>query len=460
MSGLYFLMFCIILGFSCYSIFWQHFHSPNSMPYYPSWIYKPTLFVTLATCALSTFTYIRLFGFKWVKRYRFSKYVRFFEVLSYGINIASAIYLLSGVSVYVANLVLLANFLLFCIFALVFTHLCSDTWIGKANTALFCVITCYFCMLGYFSFTRDMLSYSFLMSLSHLLVNGFILTFCFLSLRFGHKELTAFFHLHSIDEHNIIRDIPKALSNDEFYVEYQPQVNIETNRVVGAEALIRWEHPTKGLIPPNQLISLAESIGMIDNITKWLIKVTVTHANLLRENNTPTPISINFSPLNFNLSMVHFLEKALKKHDLPAKYIIVEMTENLLLQENDEVKASLTKLNEMGVSVSIDDYGTGYSSLSYLKKMAIDELKIDRSFVADIQTNKDNYEIVRSTLDMAKNLSLHVVAEGVEDDATKDILKQLGCTTAQGFGIAKPMSGESLIRWISEQYKQSSSQHI
>lgn len=450
LASIHFLMFCVICGFWCYSIFWQHFHSPQTMPYYPDWLYKPTLFITLLTCAISTFTYTRLFGYKWVKRYQLNRQIKFLEYVTYAFNIVSAIYLLSDVSIYTATLVLLANFLLFCGFAFIFTLICADNWVGKIYSILFFVITVYFLILGYFSYTKIMQSHSFLMALSHLLVSFFVLLFCFVSLRFSHKELMAFFHLHTIDEFDIVRDLPKALSDDEFFIEYQPQLDLSTGKITGAEALIRWQHNTKGCIPPYQFIPLAESIDMIDKVTQWLITHTLFQIKKLHDNGIFIPISINFSPMNFNLNMVHFLEKSLQQQGLSSQCIVVEMTENLLLKEDDEAKQSLIKLDNMSISVSIDDYGTGFSSLSYLKKRAINELKIDRSFIMDIHTNKDNLEIVRSTLNMAKNLSLHVVAEGVEDMTTQDILKTLGCDTVQGFGIARPMNGDALIDWIKD----------
>lgn len=450
LASVYALLFLVVYGFWFYSIFWQHFHSPQSMPYYPDWLYKPTLFITLLTCGISTFTYIRLFGYKWIKFYKINKQIKFFECFLYAIYLVSAIYLFSDVDIYIANLILLANFLLFCFFALIVAIICADNNVGKMYVGFFAILASYFLMLGYFSYTREMLEHSFLMSLSHILVNWLILLFCFICLRFGYKQLTSFFHLYTLDQFNILRDLPKALSEDELFVEYQPQLDLSTGKAIGAEVLIRWQHPVKGRIPPNDFIPLAENMGIIDHLTQWLIRKTVIQAKALQANNTAIPISINFSPLNFNVSMVNFLEKILAQHSLPAEFITVEMTENLLLKESSQVSASLKKLDEMGIAVSIDDYGTGYSSLRYIQKMSINELKIDRSFIGDIQSNKDSYEIVRSTLYMAKNLSLRVVAEGVEDEATKTALLSIGCNTVQGFGIARPMSPEALINWVAD----------
>lgn len=450
LANIYALLFCVIFAFCFYNIFWQHFHSPKIMPYYPSWLYKPTLFITLFACAISTFAYIRVFGYKWIKLYRINSQVRTAEYLLYATYSASAIYMCFNVDIYTAHFILLGNFLLFCVFALAVTVICADNKIGKVYASFFAVLTIFFIILGYFSYTGEILEESFLMSLANISVNLFILLFCFIALRYGYNELTGFYNLHTLDQFNIVRDLPKALSEDQLFVEYQPQVNLSTGRAVGAEVLVRWQHPTKGRIPPNDFIPLAENMEIIDNLTQWLVVKAVTQAKKLQQNNTPIPISMNFSPLNFNLKMVNFLAETLKKYDLPAKYITVEMTENLLLKDGPEVAASLNKLDELGISVSIDDYGQGYSSLSYIQKMSIDELKIDRSFITNINSNKDNYEIVRSTLGMAKNLSLHVVAEGVEDDGTQDTLKSIECETVQGFGIARPMSPEALIEWVTK----------
>lgn len=450
LSAIYGLLFLLVFSFSFYNIFWQHFHSADVMPFYPDWIYKVSIFTSIFACAISTFTYIRVFGYKWIKLYRINGQVRFFEYALYILYTVSAIYLFSDVDIYTTNLVLLGNFLSFCMFALVVTAICADNKMGKVYGWLFSILTSFFMMLGYFSYTGDILNHSFLMSLAHLFVNIFILTFCFIALRFGYAELTGFYNLHTLDQFGIVRDLPRALSEEQLFVEYQPQVNLTSGKVVGAEVLVRWQHPTKGRIPPNDFIHLAEQMEIIDNLTQWLIVKAITQAKILEQNNTPIPISMNFSPLNFNLKMVKFLGATLKKHKLPSNLITVEMTENILLKETNEVIASLKKMHEMGIAVSIDDYGKGYSSLSYLQKMSIDELKIDKSFVTDIETNKDNYEIVRSTLGMAKNLSLHVVAEGVEDEDTQDVLRSIHCETVQGFGVARPMSPEALIEWVKE----------
>lgn len=443
------VLFCIVFGFWFYSIFWHHFHSPETMPYYPSWIYKPSIYISLFACAISTFSYIRVFGYKWVKRYTYSRQIAFFEALLYAIYLASAIYLSGDLSVYHTFMVLLANFLIFCLFALGVTLICGDHKIGKIYAIFFIVLTSYFFVLGYFSYTKEIIEHPW-MAISHVLVSCSVLYFCFASFRYGFKELTDFFNLQALDNYNVVRDLPKAISKEQFFVEYQPQVNLVSGKAVGAEILIRWQHPTKGRIPPVAFIPLAESMEMIDYVTQWLIKKAVAQAKTLQEHNTPLPIAINFSPLNFNLRMVQFLTNTLQAYNLPAKYITVEMTENLLLKTDEEVEASLKQLETIGIAVSIDDYGTGYSSLSYLQKMSIDELKLDRSFIHGIEKNTDNYEVVRSTLSMAKNLSLKVVAEGVEDESTQDLLKAMGCHMVQGYGIAKPMSSDALIKWVTK----------
>lgn len=450
LANVYGLLFSVILGFWFYSIFWQYFHSQQTMPYYPRWLYKPTIYVTLLTCAISTFTYIRVFGYKWIKLYKISRQVKFFERALYALYLISAILLCFIDDIYTVHLLLLGNFLAFCIFSLIITKICADNHVGKIYTFFFASLTAFFLLMGYVSYTGIVLEHPFLASISHIIVNWLILFFCFVGIRYGHKELTGFFHSHTVEQFAIVRDLPKALSEDELFVEYQPQINIHTGKAVGAEVLVRWQHPTRGKIPPNDFIALAESMEIIDYLTQWVIQRAITQAKRLQDNGTPIPVSINFSPLNFNFKMVYFLKRKLKEHDLPVNLITVEMTENLLLEKSSEVTDSLNKLHEMGVAVSIDDYGKGYSSLSYLRRMAIDELKIDRSFVTNIDTNKDNYEIVRSTIAMAQNLSIHIVAEGVEDEASQNILKSIGCETAQGFGIAKPMSPDALIDWVKE----------
>lgn len=454
LANIYALLFCIVLGCCFYNIFWQHLHSPHLMPYYPDWVYPFSLFAPVFTFAVTTFAYIRVLGNKWVKMYTYSRQVKFIECVLYCVYLMSAVYLGLGVDIYTAHFILLANLLLFSLFALVFTILCANNKIGKVYASLFAFLTLFFTVLGYFSYTGAVLEHSFLMALAHICVDLFILLFCFIVLRYGYNELTGFYNVHTFDQFNIVRDLPRALSDDQLFVEYQPQVKLSTGRAVGAEVLVRWQHPTKGRIPPNDFIPLAEKMEIIDSLTQWLVVKAITQAKKLQQKGLPIPISMNFTPLNFNLRMVRFLGSKLQEHDLPPHLITVEMTENLLIKETPEVIASLKKLHEMGIAVSIDDYGKGYSSLSYLQKMSIDELKIDKSFVSDIDNNKDNYEIVRSTLVMAKNLSLHVVAEGVEDNDTENVLRSIDCETVQGFGIARPMNPDELIEWVAKRNAQ------
>ncbi len=240
--------------------------------------------------------------------------------------------------------------------------------------------------------------------------------------------------------------LPGALRNDEFLLHYQPQIDIASGRVVGVEALVRWQHPAEGLMSPGRFIPLAERSGYIVQLGEWILREACRQASVWRAQHADAPIvAVNFSALQFSRSnVVDSVTSALAESGLPAGYLEVELTESLLLQDLDATMNTLHALKALGVKLSIDDFGTGYSSLAYLKQLAVDKLKIDQSFVRDMLGGADGASIVKAMIQLGHALELEVIAEGVETQAQFDSLRSAGCDQAQGYLFGRPVAAAAL----------------
>src|SRR5471032_258223 len=233
-------------------------------------------------------------------------------------------------------------------------------------------------------------------------------------------------------------DLRLALARGEFSLHYQPQVDARRNRVVGAEALLRWDHPEHGLLTPTQFIRVLEESSMILEVGRWILdEACKAGGQLVHEaliNPEAFSLCVNISPRQFRQNdFVERVERSLRAHQLPASLLKLEITEGIVIQNLDDTIAKMRRLKKMGVSFAMDDFGTGYSSLTYLKRMPVDTLKIDQSFVRDATTDPNDAEIIRAIVAMAQSLSLTVIAEGVENRDQLQFLKQLGCHLYQGY---------------------------
>jgi len=238
-----------------------------------------------------------------------------------------------------------------------------------------------------------------------------------------------------------------AVEKNELFLLYQPQLDIATGRLVGVEALVRWQHPEDGLIPPMKFIPLAEKNGLIDQVGEWVAATACRQMALwIAQGHNVPRISINVSAEQLRRTNLPVLMRRLLSHyRLDATRLVVELTESALLDNVDRVQQMLRELKTLGVQLSIDDFGTGYSSLAYLRRFALDELKIDKSFVADIAQNLDDRAIAQTILAMSQTLGFSVVAEGIETQEQLEVLRDLGCNIGQGYLFATPLSAEELV---------------
>ena len=258
------------------------------------------------------------------------------------------------------------------------------------------------------------------------------------------------------DEHGpgrlgLASELRHGIERDELMLHHQPIASMKTGRVEHVEALVRWNHPQRGLVPPSEFIPLAEETGLIRPITQWVLGTALRQCRLWYDRGLSIGVSVNLSTRNFlDSHLVDTVAKLIRTRAVSPNWLTVEITETTLIADPERAMAVLTGLHRLGVSISIDDFGTGYSSLAYLKQLPVDEVKIDRSFVMDMTSNDSDAVIVRSVIDLGHNLGLKVSAEGVEDQQTWDALSSMGCDMAQGYFLSRPLLGAELACWLSE----------
>jgi len=248
------------------------------------------------------------------------------------------------------------------------------------------------------------------------------------------------------------RELRQALSHDQFILHFQPQLDVRTGKICGAEALIRWNHPVKGLISPAEFIPVAEEIGLIEEIGKKEIYDACMQYKVWKKANLSlTKIAINVSIYQFrNSEFVQIVKKILSKTAVPASVLEFEVTESLFMDKNSDTVTMLDQFRQMGILIAIDDFGTGYSSMSYLKQLPVDILKIDKSFVDEVENDEESRLIARAIISLSHILGKTVVAEGVETAGQLELLREWECDTIQGYYLSRPLTAEKFIEFAQE----------
>jgi EAL domain-containing protein (putative c-di-GMP-specific phosphodiesterase class I) len=234
-------------------------------------------------------------------------------------------------------------------------------------------------------------------------------------------------------------------------LQYQPQVDLRTGAVIGAEALVRWEHPRHGLVPPARFIPIAEENGLIVPIGEWVLGEACRQAAAWRKTGLPPLVmAVNLSAVQFRRGKAEqSVIRALSESGLDPALLELELTESILIRDTENALAAVRRLKALGVKLSIDDFGTGYSSLSYLKRFEVDKLKIDQSFIRDLSSDPGDTAIVRAIIQMARSLDLRTIAEGVEDAQVLEHLQDFDCDEAQGYHFAPAMPAEEFAEYLS-----------
>jgi len=251
--------------------------------------------------------------------------------------------------------------------------------------------------------------------------------------------------IHTPQRLAILADLRSAVDNEELFLEFQPKVNLATGIVKGAEALVRWNHPTRGIIRPDDFIPLAENTGLITPITWFVVERSLQQVRMWQDSGLDLDVAVNLSVRHLtDMSLPDRIAVALERWGVAPSKLIIEVTESSVMTDPKRAAGVLQQLRRIGVAVAIDDYGTGHASLTYLKRLDIDELKIDRSFIMQLDQDSSDAIIVASTIELGHNLGLRIVAEGVESASTLEWLRGLGCDIAQGYHISRPTTAEGV----------------
>lgn len=264
------------------------------------------------------------------------------------------------------------------------------------------------------------------------------------------------FYVASVDQEmrdrkQLEKDLSRALAQQEFYLVYQPQISLDTGRVIGAEALIRWQHPERGLVPPDHFIPLAELNGQIVEIGEWVLDQACQQAAQWAAEELPLRIAVNLSAVQLRQeTILDTVLTTLNRHRIPPGRLELEVTETSVMTNLEDAISKLQQLKREGIQIAVDDFGTGYSSLTYLKRMPVQHLKIDKQFVHDLLINEEDTRIANTIIDLGKSLNLSVIAEGVETAEQEYYLRQRGCQLAQGYYFSKPLLPQDFESFVAE----------
>jgi diguanylate cyclase (GGDEF)-like protein len=261
---------------------------------------------------------------------------------------------------------------------------------------------------------------------------------------------------HSLERQrhlSLLSDLRRAIEDNQLCLHFQPKIELLTGRVVGAEAMVRWDHPDRGVVLPSEFIPFLEQSGHVQSLTSWAIRTGIRQIADWARVGKPLILSINISARDLlNQDLPAFISDLLVEHEVTANQLCLELTESAFMEDPPSALATIRRLHRIGLSLAIDDYGTGYSSLAYIQRLPVHELKIDRSFVGTLVQSKDNRTIVRSTIELGHNLGLKVTAEGIENAGALHALRRMGCDTGQGYYFAHPMRHGDFDRWCASHH--------
>jgi len=265
----------------------------------------------------------------------------------------------------------------------------------------------------------------------------------------GYAIYDSKYNLHSPEQLGLMAELRDSIEKNQLVLHFQPKLEIKTGRIVGVEALVRWQHPRLGLLFPDKFIMTAERTGLIGALTSWVLTEALRYCRSEYHQGIELRMSVNLSARSLHdPQLLKMITKALKTTDTKPNQLMLEVTESAIMLDPKSAEEALTALSRMGVGLSIDDFGTGYTSLAGIKRFPIDEIKIDRSFITNMLTEHKDAMIVRSVIELGHNLGLTVVAEGIETKKVLDALVDLGCDGIQGYFISKPQTGDALRNWL------------
>jgi EAL domain-containing protein (putative c-di-GMP-specific phosphodiesterase class I) len=259
----------------------------------------------------------------------------------------------------------------------------------------------------------------------------------------------------SLEQLALEADLRKAIPDNQLVLFYQPQIIAKTGKMMGVEALVRWQHPSRGLLGPDKFIPIAESTGLIAPLGEWLLNEACRQNKSWQQQGFPMiSMAVNVSNCQFiQHDLLNVVRYGLKQTGLEPRYLELELTETSIMQAEDSAIDTLLAIKELGVRIAMDDFGTGFSSLNALRRFPIDCLKIDRCFIRSIVNNSDDIAIVSAIITMAKSLNMKIVAEGIEDKEQLKVLQQLSCDVIQGFLISKPVTSQDMISLLKSGYE-------
>ncbi|WP_284285284.1 bifunctional diguanylate cyclase/phosphodiesterase [Marinibactrum halimedae] len=266
---------------------------------------------------------------------------------------------------------------------------------------------------------------------------------------------------YSVQRLNLMSELKESLSQGQLELYYQPKLSIDENQIQTVECLIRWNHPEHGFIPPDEFIPLAEQTGSIRHVTHWALRAALKQQNLWHRQGYDIGMAVNISAVDLvDMKLPTYVSELLSEFHVEAQMLTLEVTESAIMGNPDNAMKALNTLRRMGITLSIDDFGTGYSSMAQLKKMPVDELKIDKAFVLDLAKSQEDQVMVKTVISLAQNLGLKTVAEGVEDAQSLEYLAAIGCTKAQGFYLSRPLPANKFEDWYTQFLEQQQTQTV